>query len=104
MLKSVFLVKSSWTSFVNLDRSTGTVDNFGISGLSASVFRVDKLVFKAKPKVSTCVISSRSFFVASLVKSKSTLIFPKLEYSGKYSLHIYNPNSFLSIQLLKELS
>ena len=63
-LKSVSSTRSFATLFVNLAKSAGTVDNFGISNLSTSVFKLARLVFDAKLLASTCVTFLKSVFVA----------------------------------------
>ena len=45
--------------------SVGSVSNVEISNSPTLVFKADKLVFKAKLLVSTCVIPSKSFLVAT---------------------------------------
>ena len=72
-VKSVFLVKCSCTSFVNLSKSIETVDHFRISNLSTSVFNAVKLDFKANEDASTCVIDFKSSFAANPSKSLFTV-------------------------------
>ena len=55
---------SFFTALDNLLKSVGASTNLSISNLSTSVFKLDKLVFNAKPEVSTCVIFYMSAFVA----------------------------------------
>ena len=77
--------------------------NLSISNLSASGFKIAKSTILAKDDVSVLDAFFKSvFFFAYLDKSNSSLTYPKDFGSGKYSL-IYIM-SFLSIQLLNELS
>ena len=64
LLYTAFLKTSFFTTSLNLLKSTGIGSNLSISNLSASVFRLAKLVFSAKLEVSTCEIFLISVFVA----------------------------------------
>ena len=81
----------------------GTFFNLSISKLSTSDFKLAKSVFLAKFNVFTPVAFFKSAFLGQIDKSNSTFTLPPEDFGfGKYSL-IYIM-SFLSIQLLKELS
>ena len=64
LLYAVVLTTSFFTASLNLLKSTGIGTNLSMSNLSTSVFKLDKLVFGAKLKVSTCEIFLISVFVA----------------------------------------
>ena len=83
-MKPVFSTKSLATLLVNFATSIGIVPNFGISYLSTSVFKSDKLLFKAKLLVSTCVIDSKSFLVATPSSLRSTVTCFIEDDSDKY--------------------
>ena len=83
-LKSVFSTRSLATLLVNFATSVGIVPNFGISNLSTSVFKADKLVFRVKPLASTCVILSRSFLDATSSGLRSTVTCFTEDDSDKY--------------------
>ena len=55
-LYTVFLTTSFFTTLLNLLKSTGIGINLSMSNLSASIFKLDKLVFNPKLEVSTCEI------------------------------------------------
>ena len=52
----MFFNKMIFTTSLNLLKATGIGTNLSISNLSTSVFRLGKLAFSAKLKVSTCKI------------------------------------------------
>ena len=104
-------MKFSCTSFINLNESVDTVHNFGISNLSISVFKLAKLVFKAKELISTWVVSCKSF----LLHDQLNLIQPEyfqdvmlnmvenICYHSFIQYHVYLSNTcefFLLHQLL----
>ena len=53
VLNSVFSIRPLATLLDNLAKSPGTVCTFPTSNLSTSAFKLAKLVFNAKPDVST---------------------------------------------------
>ena len=108
---TIYLITSFFTTSLNLLKSTETGANLSISNWSTSVFWLAKFAFNAKLEVSTCVTFSRSVFDQilrsdQLEKSTLTLIPPPNgSYGfGKYCNYTYLIKSFLSIQLLNELS